>query len=89
VDRLDQLFARSLREIEAHATELADTDTGRYLINEAGQLLAALRLWAQHQYRSDEVVREILETADVVTLAEVAGELREVGDVDALGLAGK
>ena len=70
VDRLDQLFARSLREIEAHSTELADTDTGRYLINEAGQLLAALRLWAPNQYRSDEVVREILETADVVTLAE-------------------
>ena len=70
---------RSLREWTAHSTELADTETGRYLINEAAQLLAALRLWAQNQYRSDEVVREILETADVVTLAEVAGELRETG----------
>jgi hypothetical protein len=35
---------------------------GRYLINDAARLLAALRLSAQNQYRSDEVVREILET---------------------------
>ena len=58
------------------ASALADTETSRYLINEAGQLLAALRLWAQNQYRSDEVVREILETADVITLAQVSGAVR-------------
>ena len=84
VDRLDQLFARSLREIEAHSTELAETETGRYFINEAAQLLAALRLWAQNQYRSDQVVQEILETADLATLAEVAGELRRTGGADAV-----
>ena len=44
MDRLDQLFARSQREIEAHAEVSADTETGRYFINEAAQLLAALRL---------------------------------------------
>jgi len=44
VDRLDQLFARSLREIEAHAGELAQTETGSFLVNEAAQLLAALRI---------------------------------------------
>jgi hypothetical protein len=53
VDRLDQLFARSLREVQAHSTELAETETGRYLINDAARLLAALRLWAQNQDRSD------------------------------------
>jgi hypothetical protein len=79
VDRLDQMFARSLREIEARSIELAETEMGRYFINEAAQLLAALRLWAQNQYRSDQVVREILETLDAVTLAEVAGELQETG----------
>ena len=47
MDRLDQLFARSKREIEAHTDELADTETGRYFIDEASQLFAALRLWAQ------------------------------------------
>jgi hypothetical protein len=47
VDRLDQLFARSLREIQAHAGELAQSETGGFFTNEAAQLLAALRLWAQ------------------------------------------
>ena len=47
MDRLDQLFARSKREIEAHTGELGDIGTGRYFIDEAAQLLSALRLWAQ------------------------------------------
>jgi hypothetical protein len=50
VDRLDQLYARSLREIQAHAGEMADMQTGRYFVDEAAHLLAALRLWAQSQY---------------------------------------
>ena len=66
MDRLDQLFARSKREIEAHADELGDTGTGRYFIDEAAQLLSALRLWAQNQYRSDHVFRDMLEAGDVV-----------------------
>jgi hypothetical protein len=53
--------ARSKREIEAHTDELGDIGMGRYFIDEAAQLLAALRLWAQNQYRSDRVVRDILE----------------------------
>lgn len=39
MDRLDQLFARSKREIEAHTDEFSDTETGRYFIDEAAQLL--------------------------------------------------
>jgi hypothetical protein len=76
VDRLDQLFARSEREIEAHADELGDTETGRYFIDEAAQLLAALRLWAQSQDRTDHPVRGILEHADVVALHHMAQDLR-------------
>lgn len=53
MDRLDQLYARSLREIEAHAGEMAAIETGRYFIKEAAQLLAALRLWAQSHYRTE------------------------------------
>ena len=64
MDRLHQLFARSLREIEAHASELAETEPGAATIYEAGQLLAALRWWAQSLYRPDEVVGEILESLD-------------------------
>jgi hypothetical protein len=82
VDRLDQLFARSKREIEAHTDELGDTETGRYFIDEAAQLLAALRLWAQSQYRTDQVVRDILEHGDVVTLHNLAQELRAMGTRD-------
>jgi hypothetical protein len=83
VDRLDQLFARSKREIEAHTDEPGDTGTSRYFIDEAAQLLSALRLWAQNQYRSDQVVRDLLEARDVVALREVAHELRQKGTADA------
>jgi hypothetical protein len=83
VDRLDQLFARSQREIEAHSDELGDTETGRYFIDEAAHLLAALRLWAQNQYRSDQVVRDILENIDVAALRDVAHQLREMEGSDA------
>ena len=76
MNRLDQLFARSQREIEAHAVEIAATETGRYYIDEAAHLLAGLRLWAQAKYRSDQVVREILEAGDATALLEVARELR-------------
>jgi hypothetical protein len=75
VDRLDQLFARSKREIEAHTDELGDTETGRYFIDEAAQLLAALRLWAQSQHRTDHAVRDILERGDIVALHHVAQDL--------------
>ena len=54
----------------------------RYFIDEATQLLSALRLWAQNQYRSDRVVRDILEAGDVVALREVAHELRQIGTAD-------
>ncbi len=83
MDRLDQLVARSQREIEAHTHELGDTDSGRYFINEASHLLGALRLWAQSQYRTDHVVRDILEAGDVVALHDVSRELQEIGTHDA------
>jgi hypothetical protein len=88
VDRLDQLFARSLREIEAHAGELAQTEIGGFLSNEAAQLLAALRLWAQSQYRSDQAVRDILEALDEVALEGVADDLRALGARDARAASG-
>jgi hypothetical protein len=84
VDRLDQLYARSLREIEAHAGEMAAMETGRYFIKEAAQLLAALRLWAQSHYRTEQAVREILETLDAATLRDVASQLRDVAGSEAV-----
>jgi len=76
VDRLDQLFARSVREIEAHAPILGKTDAGRQLLRDAAFLLAGLRLWAQDQYRSDRAVRDLLERCDIQELEGVAYDLR-------------
>ena len=87
VGALDQLFSRSRREIETHATELVDNETGRHFITLAAELLAALRLWAQRQYRSDQAVRELLEAVDPVTLREIAAELQAANDADATGAA--
>jgi hypothetical protein len=84
---LDQLFSRSRREIEAHATELVDNETGRHFITLAAELLAALRLWAQRKYRSDQAVRELLDAVDPVTLREIAAELQAANDADATAAA--
>jgi hypothetical protein len=54
---LDQLRARARHEIAAHADDLDKTDTGRYFMGEASELLAALRLWALSQYRTDQAIR--------------------------------
>ena len=84
---LDQLFSRSRREIEAHAAELVDNETGRHFITSAAELLAGLRLWAQRQYRSDQAVRELLEAVDPVRLREIAAELQAASDADATAAA--
>jgi hypothetical protein len=78
MDRLDQLRARSRHEIEAHAGDLDNTDTGRYFISEASELLAALRLWAESQFRTDQAVRVLLEAGDAGALNGVARELLEL-----------
>ena len=83
MNRLDQLFARSHREIEAHTDDLVSTETGRYFITEAAHLLAALRLWAQSHNRTELAVREILETLDAATLRDVVDQLRGTGGREA------
>ena len=82
MDGLDQLRARSHREIEAHAADLARTETGRSLLEEATELLAAMRLWSQSKYRTDEVVKEILQGVDAVALNGIAGQLHDFGTPD-------
>jgi hypothetical protein len=79
VDRLDQLRALSRVEIKAHAGDLGDTETSRYFISEASELLAALRLWAESQFRTDQPVRLLLEAGDADALNGVARELLELG----------
>ena len=83
MNRLDQLLARSRREIEAHTNDVINTETSRYFILEAAHLLAALRLWSQSLYRSDEVVQEVLEAGDVTALRDVSAQLRGMGGREA------
>ena len=89
MNRHDQLLARSRREIEAHTRDLINTETGSYFINEAAHLLAALRLWSQSLYRSDQVVQEVLEAGDVTALRDVAAQVGQplpgLRGLDALG----
>ena len=61
----------------------ARTGASRTFIDEAAQLLSALRLWAQNRCRSDRVVPSLGESGDVVVLREVAHGLRQVGAVEA------
>ena len=82
MDQLHQLFARSKREIEAHAPDLSSTETGSHLLDQASRLLAALRLWAQIQYRTDQVVREALEAGSAVALNAIARELQQTDTPD-------
>ena len=89
MENLDQLLARSTREIEAHATELGLLESSRYFIEQPAQLLAALRLWGQSQYRSDQVVREILKDLDLAALEDASRELREMGTPDAKAETGR
>ena len=96
VDRLDQLFARSVREIEAHSPILTRTDAGHQLLRESAFLLAGLRLWAQEQYRSDRAVRDLLERCDAHELQAVAYDLRsgntiggDVASQSIVSIAGK
>jgi hypothetical protein len=79
VDHLHQLRARSRHEIEAHAGALDRSDTGLYFIDEATELLAALRLWAESQFRTDQAIRLLLEAANAGALDGVARELLELG----------
>jgi hypothetical protein len=70
----------TINPILRQAGEL-DEDRERPLLHDqaAHPVWPALRPWAQSQYRSDEVVREILETVDLVTLTAVADELGGMG----------
>jgi len=53
-------------------------------VAEAADLLAALRLWADAQHRTDDDVREAVEVASGTMLKNIATELREGGGDDGL-----
>jgi hypothetical protein len=90
MDRLDQLVARSQREIEAHTHELGDTDSGRYFITEASHLLAALRLWAQRMGPDLlQLTGHVVKRDDVASLFRRADDHRFLRSASLVTTAGR
>ena len=83
VESLQQLVARSTREIRAHTSELGLQLTSRYFIDQAAQLIAALRLWTESRFQSDKPLAEMLKDIDIPALRDAARQLREMGTADA------
>jgi hypothetical protein len=83
VNSLEQLVARSARDIEARTSELSLGLASRYLIDQAAQLIGALRLWAESQSQSDNAIGEMLKNRDIPALRDAAYRLREIATADA------
>jgi hypothetical protein len=83
VKSLEQLVARSTRDIEARTSELGLGLASRYLIDQAAQLIGALRLWAESQSQSDNAIGEMLKNRDIAALRDAAYRLREIATADA------
>jgi hypothetical protein len=83
VNSLEQLVARSARDIEARTSELSLGLASRYLIDQAAQLIGALRLWAESRSQSDNTIGEMLKNPDIPALRDAAYRLREIASADA------
>jgi hypothetical protein len=82
-DSLEQLLARSMRDVEASTSELGLQLDNRYFIDQAAQLIAALRLWADSHSQSDEAIVQMLKNLDISALRDAAYRLRELATADA------
>jgi hypothetical protein len=82
VATFDELRERAELEIKGQDRSVASDDTN--FVAQAADLLAALRLWADAQHRTDDDVREAVEVASGTMLKNIATELREGGGDEAL-----
>ena len=78
----DELREQAEQEIREQGRSLASDDTD--LVEQAADLLAALRLWADTQQRSEADVREVVDTGNATLLKHLATELAGGGGDDAL-----
>ena len=78
----DELRVQAEQEIRGQGRSLASDDTD--FVQQAADLLAALRLWANTHQRTEDDVREALEVASGTMLKNIATELQEGGGDDAL-----
>jgi hypothetical protein len=82
VATFDELREQAELEIRGQDRSVASDDTN--FVAQAADLLAALRLWADAEHRTDDDVREAVEVASGTMLKNIATELREGGGDDAL-----
>lgn len=78
----DELREQAELEIKGQDRSVASDDTN--FVAQAADLLAALRLWADAQHRTDDDIREAVEVASGTMLKNIATELRVGGGNDAL-----
>jgi hypothetical protein len=82
VATFDELRVQAEQEIRGQGRSLASDDTA--FVQQAADLLAALRLWANTHQRTEDDVREAVEVASGTMLKNIATELQEGGGDDAL-----
>jgi hypothetical protein len=82
VATFDELREQAEQEIRGQGRSLAADDTD--FVQQAADLLAALRLWANAHQRTEDDVREAVEVASGTMLKNIATELQEGGGDDAL-----
>jgi hypothetical protein len=77
-----ELREQAEQEIRGQGRSLASDDTA--FVQQAADLLAALRLWANTHQRTEDDVREAVEVASGTMLKNIATELQEGGGDDEL-----
>jgi len=82
VATFDELREQAEQEIRGQGRSLASNDTA--VVQQAADLLAALRLWANTHQRTEDDVREAVEVASGTMLKNIATELGGGGGDDAL-----
>ena len=78
----DELREQAEQEISEQGRSLASDDTD--VVEQAADLLAALRLWADTQQRTEADVREVIDAGNATLLKHLATELAGSGGDDAL-----
>jgi hypothetical protein len=80
VATFEKLREQAEQEIRGQGRSLSSDD----IVGQAADLIAALRLWAAAQERTEDDVREVVEVASETMLKNIVPELREGGGDDAL-----
>jgi hypothetical protein len=82
VATFDEFREQAEQEIKGQGRSLASDGTD--FVEQAADLLAALRLWANTQQRTEADVREVIDTGNATLLKHLATELAGSGGDDAL-----